>query len=441
MIRRLAFFLFADSHREPKKNGALAFGGRLFGLLFTTPFLIGGCVILGMTLRDFGTWISARSWVETPGRIVAIEFDRDSEGDATVDLRYSYRFEGNTFESDRWAASTVGGVGNDRGVEFARGTDVEEPVTVWVNPDDPEQALLTQKLYVGSLIGIPFSVPFILVGVCGWGWLLFGGKVNKYKQIVPEEMAQQARSCGLGALAEVIEGPESEWSSDLTKRLQKLVAPRSAGLLRGLGSLAIAVFWNGIVSVFVFLMIGMFVSGRWLIGLGLLVFLSPFIFVGSVLIRAVGESWQIRRAPHWLFAFRKLPNEPQAAEIEVMWMRIDQSDGVGSEGSSGLDQPFHLRLLRGDVGGNVFIKAKTSKKSHGSAESAEHVIWPQKKTGSARIRLPEIQTPSDASPKNRKRREKASKKPGAISMELRWQDRGKERVGLWDLMPDEPSDD
>ncbi len=150
-------------------------------VLFGLPFVAGGLAVAWLYFSGLADWWAARTWVETPCRIVEAELkeSRDSESTSYQAAgRYVYQWDGKEYGADR--VSLVGGSDNvgdyqqrvhrqmQRAMRERRGEAV-----CYMNPRDPEQSVLVRELRPEQLALLSlFALLFPLVGagVSYGGW-------------------------------------------------------------------------------------------------------------------------------------------------------------------------------------------------------------------------------------------------------------------------------
>jgi hypothetical protein len=202
--------------------------------------------------------IDARSWVATPCKVLHAEVRSHSDEDGTtysVYVLYEYTVGGKPCKSDTYdfvGGSSSGYDGKARVVEQYRSSTNS---ICYVNPKNPYQAVLKRGIHAGLLV-VLIPVVFMLLG--------FGGVYGVLRGSRRRQAADGASVLRLMASGPVVLKPKcSPWA--------KLA-----------GAILIALFWNGIVSVFVAQMIGGFRSGHpdWFLTL----FLVPFEIVGVAIL-------------------------------------------------------------------------------------------------------------------------------------------------------------
>jgi len=267
-----AIWIWRDKHKgRPKPIAAKARRkrGKGLGIVFFGIFAaVGGGMFYPFSIRPVFKTISARSWVETPCKILAARVQRHEGDDSdtySVDIFYEYEFEGTTYKSSRYGfvgGSSSGRSGKARVVNAYK--KAKDPVC-YVNPKNPSEAVLKRGLRPGLLICL-IPVPFLLIGVFGLRRAL-RGKKRRLTPTTAEWMPQTAQTPDwpIPAPGAVESGPI-------------VLKARYSPLVKLLGTIAFAAFWNGIVSVFVYQVVQGFRHGRpeWF----LTVFMIPFVLVG-----------------------------------------------------------------------------------------------------------------------------------------------------------------
>jgi hypothetical protein len=239
-------------------------------LFFGLFFLVGCVVFYFVTVRPVMRSLASRSWSEATCTVLSSRVGEHSDSDGStysVDVVYTYTFEGRAFQSDRY--SFLGGSSSGRAgqEEIVARYPPGARVSCWIDPAHPEQAVLSREPSMEWLFGL-IPLVFLLVGAGGLVWTLRASRRQRTTAaalpLVP------ASPFGTQAAAS---GP-LELKPDLTP----------TGKLFGLTFLAL--FWNGIVSVFVVQVIRAWRTGAAPDGC-MTLFLIPFVLVGLGLIYAV----------------------------------------------------------------------------------------------------------------------------------------------------------
>ncbi|HSU81138.1 MAG TPA: DUF3592 domain-containing protein [Thermoanaerobaculia bacterium] len=250
------------SSAAPAK-GCLAF----FFLVF---FLAGAAGSYFVLWKPLSRLFASRSWTETQCDVLSSQVTEVPSSDSStykVDIRYTWTAGGSTRVGSRYdfmAGSSSGREGKQRIVDrYPPGARV----TCWVDPDDPNEAVLYRGLSPVYLIGL-LPLAFLVIGLGGLVWTLRPGRRG-----TGTAPAAAAGVSPFGVPLPPAGGGPAE------------LKPAATPLGMFLGLVFLALFWNGIVAVFV-----------WQMALGwkehrpdgcLTAFLVPFILVGLALIFGV----------------------------------------------------------------------------------------------------------------------------------------------------------
>ena len=229
-----------------------------FGLLFV---VVGLAVLLIWYLPAVVTGLVSLSWVETPCTIESsrvVEVDSDDGKTYRVDILYRYEFAGVGYRSNRYKSfrGSSGGRSSKEAVvdQYRPGSQA----LCFVDPAAPRNAVLVRGLGWEAAFGL---LPLAFIGV-GLGVFLSGC----------------SRKGPVATL--VVNGPPDLFAGG-SRELKPRVSPFGRfGVL-----VFAAVFWNGIVSVFLFQVAGEWRQGHqpWMLTL----FLVPFVLVGLAILIGV----------------------------------------------------------------------------------------------------------------------------------------------------------
>lgn len=245
------------SKRASSKVSGTAVGLILFGAFF----VIGLVLSYFLLYRPISKSISARSWAEVQCTIIDSRVQRHESDDGStysVDILYSYEFGGREYRSNRYefiGGSSSGYDGKREVVDrYSRGSRQ----VCYVNPANPSESVLKRDLGLKMLLGL-IPLVFLLIGGGGlFGMLFLKDRSGK----IPREMPTTS---------------------------PVVLRPTFGRVGKFLGVICVAVFWNGIVSVFVYQAIKAFERGRpdWFLTL----FMVPFVLIGLGLIVAIGYTF------------------------------------------------------------------------------------------------------------------------------------------------------
>lgn len=292
-------------------------------MLFTLPFLAGGCFCLwSMSLRPALDWQRSRSWVTVDAVIEKAWLDAssDSDGDSyrvAVEFRYWYHGTWHTGTRHSFVSSStnIGVGGMERTV---RSLTPGKTVVCRVNPADPREAVLDRSLPTQALIGLFFATPFITVGVAGLGslalpWLR--------RRCFAARKAQLLELVANGRLPGWVLTPFAA-AADTDDNNIALVIAADDRLPQALSVTFLNLFFNGLVAVFVCVDVISIASGETGTGLLLSLFLIPFVAVGGGMFWTAIKLWRLTRLPVWVAALQPVPDF-QGGEVRFCWAWLD----------------------------------------------------------------------------------------------------------------------
>jgi len=230
------------------------------GLIFA---VVGGSLFLFLFALPTVNQVRSMGWTETPCTVVNSTVRSWSTDDGTSyrpDVLYEYQAGGRSWRSNRvdFFSAVSSGYDNARDV-VGRHRDGSTG-TCWIDPGHPGRSVLEKGFRPMHLLGL-LPLAFFVAGAAlsRWAW----------------------RQMRTGRSSEV-DRPEETVTAEGPLILEPQVSP--FGKL--FGAVFFALFWNGIVSVFVFQAWKGWERGQtdWFLTL----FLVPFVLVGLVMIGAVG---------------------------------------------------------------------------------------------------------------------------------------------------------
>lgn len=243
-------------------------GGKAIIIPFFTIFALAGLGILFFVVVPmWQTYFAAKSWVETPATVIWSEVRTHRGDDSTTyspDIFYRYSFERKIYKSNTrglMGSSSSSGRSAKQAIVNAHPADKE--ITCFVNPERPHETLLERNMGWWAAFTL-FPLPFAAIGIGGL-WFT----IRKKKKISARSAASALR-----------ESPATnEYASPFrSKQAHKKFSPGKKRFFWLLGALAIAAFWNGIISVFIVESLADWKNGNidW--------FMVPFILVGLALL-------------------------------------------------------------------------------------------------------------------------------------------------------------
>jgi hypothetical protein len=242
-------------------------------LFFGVFFLAGSGFFYGFFLRAYFRIQEARSWVETPCTIVSSKVESHTGGDSTtysINMVYSYTVDGVEYKSSRYSFMT----GSSSGYSGKRAVVEANPpghkTVCYVDPENPIEAVLERGFVADMWFGLIPAV-FILVGAGG----MFFTVRSMLRKGEEERLGISRKARDFGRRERTAPSPTGRVTLE----------PTSSPTGKLIGITVAAVFWNGIVSVFVW----QIVKG-WRAGHGEwfgTIFLIPFMLIGLVLIGGI----------------------------------------------------------------------------------------------------------------------------------------------------------
>lgn len=250
------------------KRAKMGKGGLLlFGLIFVAAGLAGTYIFL---LRPLAKIWQAKGWAETPCKIISAKVGSHSDDDGTtysIDITYGYDFSERSYRADRY--DFIGGSSSDhRGKQAVvdRYKKAANPVC-FVNSKKPSEAVLQRELTLKNAIGL-FPLIFVVAGTAAIIGVL---KQKKRKGMAWLPQAHSADN------SEQHENPYRD-SAEALNTPSVTLKPNTSPIAKLVGVTVFCLFWNGIVSVFVYQAIEGFRYGdpEW----GLTFFMIPFVLIG-----------------------------------------------------------------------------------------------------------------------------------------------------------------
>ena len=232
-----------------------------FGLLFIA---IGGGVFVPMALVPSIRLAASTTWQATPCMIVSSSMRSWSTDDGTsyrADVLYEYQIGAQSWRSNRVEFFGFLSTGYDEAQEILGRYPDHSSATCWFDPRDPSRSVLERQFRPKQLLGL---IPLVFI-LAGWGIAHHGWKKIRVRRADKEvTIADVAQTTG-------------------PLHLEPQVGP----IGKVGGALFFALFWNGIVSVFVWQAWKSWERGSpdWF----LTIFLVPFVLVGLASFGFVGH--------------------------------------------------------------------------------------------------------------------------------------------------------
>ncbi|MEM9529440.1 MAG: DUF3592 domain-containing protein [Pseudomonadota bacterium] len=270
-----------------KSSGKMG-GGCL--TLFGSVFLLGGLVPgIFAGLMILKAW-QARDWVPTRGTLTQVAVDVSTSDDGqTYQLqgRFRYRFDGQSYQSDQIdfvsGHDNIGDYHQDNYNRLRPLLSAEEALTVFVDPEDPSQAVVIRSLRWGLVLFL--GVFFLVFGGVGAG-IIGAGIWGSRKESESQQLADLH--------------PEEPWRWEPDWEHGELTCSSKGKMWFAVG---FAVFWNLISSAVWLFLPSELAAGNW-VALVALVF--PLAGLGLAA-WAIVEVLRWRRYGRTTFVLESLP--------------------------------------------------------------------------------------------------------------------------------------
>ncbi len=242
-------------------------------ILFGAFFLMGFGMLIPFFVLPVLQVVEARSWVAIPCEIVSSGVRTHAGDDGStysVEAVYRYHLDGQEYVSNRYRFMSGSSSGYESKAEAVAKIPAGSRAECYVDPDDPYEAVLDRGFGADFLFGL---IP-LLFGLIGAGGLYFALQATRGAKRDAARPSWRAPTVAASAAA-LESGPVT-------------LEPRFGPFTKLAGTVLVALFWNGIVSVFLWQLIGSWRAGSpdWLLAL----FLTPFVLIGLLLLSGVPYS-------------------------------------------------------------------------------------------------------------------------------------------------------
>lgn len=294
----------------------LAFGG-----IFV---LVGGGLFIGLGVIPVARMIDAASWSETECTIVSSEVASHQSDDGTtysIDILFTYHYAGRDWRSNRYDFSSGSSGGYDGKRKVVDRYPPGSTATCYVDPDDPSSAVIDRSFraaYLIGLFGLLFMAPGLAVMVWGSRWKSTGTPISAdtIRRTVRRSQASTSSETTTRVAAQLgVSTVDDLTNPEAPRDLEPAIGPG----LKAVGLGCAALFWNGIVSIFVWQAVVAWRSDSpdW----GLNLFLIPFLLVGLGLI--VGCIYSALATANPRPSLRVTPGSPRLGDsLRIEW-RMD----------------------------------------------------------------------------------------------------------------------
>ena len=261
----------------------------LFAIMFLGAGLTSAYFI---SFRPLWGMFRSQDWKPTPCQIVSSELKHNGES-VTIAVVYKYSVNDQEHRSDRFCFCQMN---SNTSIQWKQTTVAKYPpgmqTNCYVNPDDPNDAVIERGWVPDMWWGL-FPIPFVAVGVAAL--LAAIGLIRLPDPNAPQGPMswvprQQIVPSGISSI-------DSEPSLSPTHYGSRYgfesggpvtLKPSSSPFLMLIGSILVSLFWNGIVSFFVWQQVAQFQQGRMgAFAIGTSLFLVPFVLIGLGMICSI----------------------------------------------------------------------------------------------------------------------------------------------------------
>ncbi len=264
----------ALSHSQSMGRGCGCFSGLFFGFFI----LVGTVAIFPLFLFPFMQYLDATGWVETPCEIVSSSVE-NKNGKHSIAVEYKYRSHGDNFRGKKYRNYEVMGGSRSNLLKVVNKLRPGAKTVCYVNPGNISEAVLDRSFSPMLLLGL-VPLVFVMIGLLGLtlGRLLAQSFITSRLAGVKNEEWRTAT-----AIQEQSQSSQEDWQKRDWEPEPNAAGPielkSGSSTVAGLFFVIIfALIWNGIISVFLFEVVGGWAKGKpdWF----LTFFLIPFVLVG-----------------------------------------------------------------------------------------------------------------------------------------------------------------
>ncbi len=162
------------------------FKDRLGSFIFFFIFLLAGILLSFFTINWVTDGLESKNWPAVEGTIISSEFisSRNSEDKPSYSAEIIYEY---FINSEKYLSNSItsGSQSSSSSPRSAQGLvnkyNEGEKVKVYFNPEDPGKSLLEPGFHVTDALPFVFGIIFVLVGLVGILYSLFGD-FSKYSK-------------------------------------------------------------------------------------------------------------------------------------------------------------------------------------------------------------------------------------------------------------------
>lgn len=303
--------LSVKAEKESKKGTGCAV------MFFAVFGLAGSAFMYFMVIAPLMNLSDSSDWVETPCVITSsqVHVNRDSDGDTyRIDIHYKYKVFNKQYEGERYNFVVGSSSGKKAKQKVVNQYPVGKKTMCFVKPEDPTQSVIKREFFSGGFSDLLYLLPLIFVFI-GFGGIIIVLWPRKTKSVTA--ISENSSSIQISYDSEITKYVRPEPTGPLTLK------SKNTPLKMLLALLFFALFWNGIVSIFLMEVIEGWRKGDadWFLTL----FFIPFGLVGIGLIGGVFYSLLGMFNPKAVLTIEESVI-PLGSNVQLLW-QIDGNAG------------------------------------------------------------------------------------------------------------------
>jgi hypothetical protein len=255
---------YSLSEKASKKKSGKRFQAGFFLIFFFAGFGFGYFLIFPAAME----YLDSGNWIKTSCMIKSSRVQTHDGSDSTtysVDIVYEYVFNRQAFRSSRYKFIGGSSSGYQGKAAVVRQYPAGKPAVCYVNPNNPSDAVLNRQLGAEAFLAL-IPILFMIIGLAG----------------AVHSLRKSKAARGFANLAGKTIDPDP---GQRTRFEPTVLKPKTSRVGKIFGSIAVSLFWNGIVSVFVFQ-----AWQGWRAGhpdYFLTIFMIPFVVIGLIMIGSI----------------------------------------------------------------------------------------------------------------------------------------------------------
>ncbi len=256
------------THSLSEKASKKKFGKKFQTGFFLIFFFAGSGVGYFFIFPAIMKTLDSKNWIETPCIVQSSRVQTHDGSDSTtysVDVVYEYSFEGQTFRSGKYKFIGGSSSGYQGKAAVVRQYPAGKRAVCFINPDNPSDAVLKRELGAEAFLAL-IPILFMIIGLAG----TIHSLRNRQKTRGFTNLAGQTIDTGAGIRQQ---------------SGRRVLKPKTSAAGKVITSIAVSIFWNGIVSVFVYQAFQGWQAGH--PDYFLTVFMIPFVLIGLIMIGSI----------------------------------------------------------------------------------------------------------------------------------------------------------